>query len=78
MDTDNFILKFDLHCQNLFIHNSNYEEAYGEGFQVTVETTCASELKTIYLPVGRKNRNYWWCEGKLREPKQEDCSTRIN
>jgi hypothetical protein len=37
MDTNNFILKFDLNCDNLFMHNSEDEEAYGERFQATVE-----------------------------------------
>lgn len=54
MDTDKFILKFDFNYQNLFIHNSNDKEAHAECFRVTVETTCASELKKVYPPI-RKN-----------------------
>jgi hypothetical protein len=61
MGTDNFILKLDLNYQNLFIQNSNDEEAHGERFQSTVET-CASELKKVYSSTGEKSRNYWWCE----------------
>ena len=53
MDADNFILKFDFNYQNLFIHNSNDEEAHAECFQATVETTCASEIKKVY-PAIRK------------------------
>lgn len=54
MDTDNFILEFDFNYQNLFIHNSNDEEAHAECFPATVETTCASELKKVYPPIRKK------------------------
>ena len=60
MAIDSFILKIDLVYQNLFIHNSNDEEARGERFQATVETIYASELKKVYPPTGKKSRNYWW------------------
>lgn len=53
MAIDSFILKIDLVYQNLFIHNSNDEEAHAECFQATVETTCASEIKKVY-PAIRK------------------------
>ena len=49
MAIDSFILKIDLVYQNLFIHNSNDEEARGERFQATVETIYASELKKVIL-----------------------------
>jgi hypothetical protein len=37
-------------------------EVYEERLQFTVETACASELKTVYPPMGKKNHNYWWSE----------------
>lgn len=48
MDLDNFILKFDQNYSNLFIENSNDQEAHGERFQKTVE---------IYIPTGKRNKN---------------------
>lgn len=43
--------------------NSDFdEEVYGKRLQVVVETSCASELRKVYPPTGKRTWNYWLSE----------------
>lgn len=58
IDPNNFILRFDDNFDKLFIQNSNEEEAHGKRLQKAMKMTCASKLRKIYPPTGKKNTNY--------------------
>lgn len=57
---DKFVLTFDGNYDKLFTDVMDDEEAHGDRLQTILETTCASELKKIYPPIGKKSVNYYW------------------
>lgn len=69
---DKFVLTFDGNYDKLFTDVMDDEEAHGDRLQTILETTCASELKKIYPPTGKrkllvKRRNCW-----LKERNDEE------
>lgn len=63
-DTDmkKFLLVFDVHYNNLFESNKGDEETHGDYLRKALEMTCASELKKVYPPIGKRCINYWWSD----------------
>ncbi|XP_071856548.1 uncharacterized protein [Bombus fervidus] len=45
-----------------YVDNKRDEEAYGDCLHKALEMTCASELKMVYPPIGKKCINYWWSD----------------
>lgn len=54
---DKFVLTFDENYDKLFINITDVEKAHGDRVQTILETTCASELKKDYPPIGKRCAN---------------------
>lgn len=50
---------------------------HGECLPTILETMCASELKKVYPPLGKKKCNYWWNE-EISRLRKETAKSRRN